>query len=160
MTILYEDSYAGRLRSAVGNRLLILPSARAIIRDAEGRILLVRRRDNSHWVMPAGSLELGESILDCLKREVKEESGLDVAAATLIAIYSGPRFAFTNAHGGEQQMLALVFRVDEWAGELSTATDETTDARFFASDGLPALPPLYAETLRDLGAFDGTVILK
>ncbi len=160
MTIPFDDSYAGQLRGAMGNRRLILPSARAIIRDAEGRVLLVRRRDNGHWVMPAGSLELGESILDCVKREVREECGLAVAAATLIAVYSGPRFAFTNSHGGEHQMLALVFRIDEWAGELATATDETTDARFFALDALPTLPPLYEETLRDLGAFDGTVILK
>jgi len=160
MTIAYEDSYAGRLRRAVGDRRLILPSARAIIRDAAGRVLLVRRRDNGRWVMPAGSLELGESILDCLKREVKEESGLDVVSATLIAVYSAPRFAFTNAYGGDHQMLSLVFRVDAWAGELATATDETTDACFFASDALPSLPPLYEETLRDLALYDGTVILK
>ncbi len=160
MAIPYEDSYAGRLRSAVGNHPLILPSARAIVRDAEGRVLFVRRRDNGHWVMPAGSLELGESILQCLQREVKEESGLDVLAATLIAIYSEPRFAFTNAYGGEHQMLALVFRIDEWTGELGTTTDETSDARFFALDALPELPPLYEETLRDLAAYGGMVILK
>lgn len=160
MSTAYEDSYAGQLRRAVGNRRLILPSARAIIRDADGRILLVRRRDNRHWVMPAGSLELGESIIECLKREVREESGLEVMTATLIAVYSGPRFAFTNAYGGEHQMLSLVFRIDEWAGELATTTDETTDARFFAVDGLPILPPLYEETLRDLAAYDGRVILK
>lgn len=160
MTITYEDSYAGRLRGNVGNRRLILPSARAIVRDAEGRVLFVRRRDNGHWVMPAGSLELGESILDCLRREVEEESGLTIVSATLIATYSEPRFAFTNAYGGEHQMLSLVFRVDEWAGELATTTDETTDARFFALDALPELPPLYEETLHDLAAFDGKVILK
>jgi len=160
MTSSYHDSYAGQLRSAVGNRPLILPSARAIVRDTEGRVLFVRRRDNGHWVMPAGSLELGESILDCVRREVKEESGLDVVAATLVAIYSEPRFAFTNAYGGEHQMLALVFRIDAWAGELAIATDETIDARFFALEALPDLPPLYEETLRDLAAYDGRVILK
>jgi 8-oxo-dGTP pyrophosphatase MutT (NUDIX family) len=120
----------------------------------------VRRRDDGHWVMPAGSLELGESIIDCLRREVKVESGLDVVSATLIAIYSEPRFAFTNAYGGEHQMLALVFHVDVWTGNLALATDETTDARFFALEALPDLPPLYEETLRDLAAYDGTVILK
>lgn len=160
MTIAYHDSYAGQLRSVVGNRRLILPSARAIVHDAAGRVLLVRRRDNGHWVMPAGSLELGESILECLQREVKEESGLDVVSATLIAVYSEPRFAFTNAYGGEHQMLALVFRVDEWAGELALTTDETTDARFFALNALPRVPPLYEETLRDLAGYDGRVILK
>ncbi len=156
----FEDSYHGQLRKLVGNRKLILPSTRAIIRDAHGRVLLVRRSDNAAWVMPAGTLELDESVLDCLKREVKEETGLDVVAATPIAIYSEPRFAFTNAYGGQHQMLSIVFRIDAWTGTLTTVTSETSNARFFALDELPELPALYHETLADLQRFDGTLIVK
>ncbi len=156
----FEDSYHGQLRKLVGNRRLILPSTRAIIRDAHGRVLLVRRSDNAAWVMPAGTLELDESVLDCLKREVKEETGLDVVAATPIAIYSEPRFAFTNAYGGQHQMLSIVFRIDAWTGTLTTVTSETSNARFFALDELPELPALYHETLADVQRFDGTLIVK
>ncbi len=156
----FEDSYHGQLRKLVGNRKLILPSTRAIIRDAHGRVLLVRRSDNAAWVMPAGTLELDESVLDCLKREVKEETGLDVVAATPIAIYSEPRFAFTNAYGGQHQMLSIVFRIDAWTGTLTTVTSETSNARFFALDELPELPALYHETLADVQRFDGTLIVK
>ncbi len=156
----FEDSYHGQLRKLVGNRRLILPSTRAIIRDTHGRVLLVRRSDNAAWVMPAGTLELDESVLDCLKREVKEETGLDVVAATPIAIYSEPRFAFTNAYGGQHQMLSIVFRIDAWTGTLTTVTSETSNARFFALDELPELPALYHETLADLQRFDGTLIVK
>ena len=156
----YERSYAGWLRKFVGNRKLITPGARAIVRDGEGRVLFVRRKDDGKWVMPAGALELGESIVDCLKREVLEETGLEVVSARPIAIYSEPRFAFTNAYGGEHQMLAIVFLVDEWRGELVKKTDETTDAKFFNVEDLPDTWALYGETIKDLREYDGHIIVK
>ncbi len=156
----WEDSYVGQLRAVVGNRKLITPSTRAVILDEAGRVLLVRRSDNGAWVLPAGSMELDESVMDCLRREVREETGLEVLAATPIAIYSEPRFAFTTAFGGQHQMLSIVFRVDAWQGTLAATTEETTAACFFALDELPELPALYQETLTDVQYFRGRVIVK
>lgn len=156
----YENSYLGQLRQVVGHRKLIAISARGIVRDSHGRILFVRRKDNGVWVMPAGSIELEESILDCLKREVKEECGLDVITATPLAIYSDPRFSFVTAYGDPYQMVAFVFLVDEWSGELLEETDETIEAKFFDIDDLPDIPDVYRETLEDLKEFKGQVILK
>ena len=42
------------------------------------------------WTTPGGRVELGESPLDALKREVLEESGLDVVADELVGVYSKP----------------------------------------------------------------------
>ncbi len=159
----FEESYLGQLRKLVGSRMLISPGARAIIRDEQGCILLVRRSDNGAWGMPAGSLELNESILDCLKREVWEETGLEVLEATPIALYTEPRFAFHTSFGDQIQMFALAFRIDRWQGTVVTSTDETTHARFFAPDELPInLPTLYRETLADLEHYEqtGQFILK
>ena len=156
----YEESYLGQLRKLVGNRMLITPAVRAAIRDEQGAILLIRRSENGKWGFPAGSMELDESVWDAMQREVKEETGLDVITATLIAIYSEPRFQFTNAFGGQHQMLAFVFQVDEWRGELLTETDETIDARFFAPEELPEISLVHQETLADVAAFDGNLILK
>ena len=86
----WEDSYVGQLRKFVGSRRLLMPGARAFIRDEAGKVLFIRRRDNGHCALPAGTMELGETVLDALKREVEEETGLDVDSATLIATYSGP----------------------------------------------------------------------
>jgi ADP-ribose pyrophosphatase YjhB (NUDIX family) len=156
----FAQSYQGQLRALVGIRRLITPAAWAILRDGAGRILLIRRSDNGRWDLPAGALELGESVTDCLRREVREETGLEVIAATLLAIYSEPRFCFTNAWGGEQQRLAFVFLATEWSGTLLTATDETTDARFFDLGDLPDLHEFQREALDDLRSFTGEVILK
>lgn len=153
----YEESYIGQLRKLVGNRTLIGVSARAIIQDEQERILLVRRSDNGTWVMPAGAMELNESILDCVKREVWEETGLEVLEATPIALYSESRFAYTTAFGDHTQMFAVVFRVDSWRGIVATSTDETTKVCFFTLNELPDdLPKLYRETLDDLRCYERT----
>jgi ADP-ribose pyrophosphatase YjhB (NUDIX family) len=158
--ITWEESYEGQLRKLVGNRQLIIPATRSVVMDGEGRILLIRRKDWDEWGFPAGALELGESVLDCCKREVKEETGLDVMAAVPIAIYSEPRFRYADHYGNQRQMLTIVLLVREWSGQISARSDETTDCRFFEMDSLPDLPPIYAETVEDVSNFRGALILK
>ncbi|MBG0771021.1 MAG: NUDIX domain-containing protein [Anaerolineaceae bacterium] len=156
----YEKSYVGQLREKIGNDILIVPTVRAVIPNAQGEILFIRRSDDGSWGMPAGSIELNESISDCLQREVREETGLEVLEAQPMAIYSEPRFAFTTCFGGKHQMFSVVFIVTKWTGQLTTQTDETIDARFFSLNNLPPIPELYQETLQDYQKFYGKFILK
>ncbi|HWH01151.1 MAG TPA: NUDIX hydrolase [Pilimelia sp.] len=91
-------------------------SVAAIVVDDAGRILMTRRRDNGKWEPPGGVLELGESILDGLRREVREETGLDIEADCLTGVYK-------NMTRG---IVALVFRAHATGGAQAHATDETT----------------------------------
>ena len=128
----------------------IMPAARAVIFDDRGRILLIRRGDNKQWALPAGGMEPGESVTECMAREVWEETGLTVESSIAFAIYSEPRF--TAPTRPEAQLLTVAYRVDAWSGELRTTTDETDDARWFSVDELRALPDLmgmYLETIED-----------
>lgn len=98
MSIPWEEHYIYKLRSLIDGRLpIIVPSIKAIISDELGRILAIERRKpnvqhTNSWGVIAGSIEIGESIYDCMTREVKEETGLDVLSATLFAIYRSRRF--------------------------------------------------------------------
>jgi 8-oxo-dGTP pyrophosphatase MutT (NUDIX family) len=155
----YEGSYVGRIRKLVGKEKLIVVATRAVIRDHEGRVLFVRRTDNSKWVMPSGALELEETLFEGMQREVKEETGLDVVAATPMAIYSYP--SSITAYGDPYYQISVQFLVDEWSGTLLTETDETTQARFFDIDEpLVGVAGHYQEVLDDLGKYDGGFILK
>jgi 8-oxo-dGTP diphosphatase len=63
-------------------------SVGAIIVDA-GRVLLVRRGSEplkGQWSVPGGALELGESLIDGLVREVREETGLTIEPVELIEL--------------------------------------------------------------------------
>jgi ADP-ribose pyrophosphatase YjhB (NUDIX family) len=89
-------------------------SVAGVIADDHGRALLIQRADNRRWEPPGGVLELGETIHDGLRREVKEETGLDIEPIALTGIYK-------NMTRG---IIALVFRCKITGGDLTT-TDET-----------------------------------
>ena len=155
----YEESYLGQLRKLIGREKIITPAIRAVIQNEKGQILWIRRKDNGTWGMPAGTQELGESIMDCLKREVQEETGLDVISATAMAIYSNR--SIVTSYGDPYQLFQVQFLVHEWQGTLITETDETIDANFFEQNILPqGAPDYYQEVLADIQAYQGQVILK
>src|SRR5690348_6684697 len=96
-------------------------SVSAVIVDDEGRVLAIRRRDNGHWEPPGGVLELGESIIDGLVREVAEETGLTIEPERLTGVYK-------NMVRG---IIALVFRC-RLAGGVASASLEASETAWLS----------------------------
>jgi ADP-ribose pyrophosphatase YjhB (NUDIX family) len=154
MTVGYRESYEGKLRELIGQRRLIIPAVRAVITTYSDEVLLVRRADDLEWSMPAGAVELCESVRQALVREVREETGLTVEEAVLVAVQS---YWGTNHYGNHYHRLVHVCWVRGWSGTLMTSTSETVDARFFTLNHLPPLASIYRETLGLLRRFSGRV---
>ncbi len=107
--------------------------------DNQGRALLIQRRDNGRWEPPGGILELAESIYDGLRREVREETGLDIDPIILTGVYKKVTSAVVN----------LVFRVKVLGGTL-TVNDEATDFRWATESELyKIMPEVYAIKVMD-----------
>jgi 8-oxo-dGTP diphosphatase len=94
-------------------------SVAGVVVDDRGRALLIQRRDNHHWEPPGGILELDEAIDEGLRREVREETGLDVEPETLTGVYKNMK----------RGIVALVFRCTVTGGEPSLG-DETAAFRW------------------------------
>jgi ADP-ribose pyrophosphatase YjhB (NUDIX family) len=158
MSLSWEESYVGQIRALAGDdRVLMAMGARCVVRDDAGRVLLIRRADNGAWAMPAGTMELGETIRDCAVREVREETGLEVTELTPFGIHSRLGHHGPNIYGHTYQYVTLLCRIDAYTGSLARETDETTDAVFVAAGELPpGIAPSVARTLAALADFEAT----
>ncbi|MEV4443173.1 NUDIX domain-containing protein [Streptomyces sp. NPDC049577] len=88
--------------------------AGAVVRD-DGRVLAIRRADNGRWELPGGVLEIEESPEAGTRREVLEETGIDVTVGRLTGVYK-------NMTRG---IVALVFRCTPVGGSERTSAETT-----------------------------------
>jgi 8-oxo-dGTP diphosphatase len=117
----------------------------AAIIDDGGRILCVRMNYATRaWTTPGGRVELGESPFAALRREVLEESGLEVVEDGLIGVYVKPL----------KDDLVLFFRTRVLGRNQWQPNDEISEMGYFGRDELPEPMGLGARA-RILDAFDG-----
>ena len=126
--------YVARLRRAVGNARLFLPSVAGLVRDDGNRLLLVQSRDDGRWSTPGGTVELDETPATAVVREVWEETGLFVRPTRIFGVYGGPRFLVRYPNGDETQYLSTMFDCAIESGEPRADGDETTAVDFFTLD--------------------------
>ncbi len=95
------------------------------------KVLLVRRADDGKWAVPGGYMEPGENFSEACKREVWEETGLQVNIKRLIGIYTSPNLLLEYSDGNRWQLVVLHFEAKLVSGQL-TPSDETTELGFFS----------------------------
>src|SRR2546423_15466379 len=103
------SDYLGVRRAIVGGGRLLLPGVAAIVGDAEGRVLFLRRADDARWGLPAGFVEPGETPAEAVAREVHEETGLIVRPVQVAGVFGGGRFRHRYAYGDEVEFTMIVF---------------------------------------------------
>jgi 8-oxo-dGTP pyrophosphatase MutT (NUDIX family) len=133
----YDDPQAPPANSLV-------PAASAIVVDGDGGLLLHRRRDNDKWALPGGAMDLGESLADCIIREVREETGFDVEVVGIVGTYSDPKHVFAYDDGEVRQEFSICFLCRICGGSLA-ASEESHEVRFFGAaelDDLPMVPSI------------------
>jgi 8-oxo-dGTP diphosphatase len=112
----------------------IVTSVVAVIIDDEERVLLTRRGIapfQDQWVMPGGKIDLGESILDALKREVHEEVGLEVEVEGLIDVFEHLTPGEDNCH-----FVILYYRCRPLYCDIVRNTSEVAEALWVPRDKL------------------------
>jgi len=95
------------------------------------KVLLIKRGvepDKGYWGTPGGYVDWDESVEDTVKREVKEETNLDVTSLKLVGLYSKP------SRHPKQAINALFLAKAKGKAEHG---DDTLDAKWFSTSKLP-----------------------
>jgi 8-oxo-dGTP diphosphatase len=112
------------------------PAVSAIVVDEGGRLLLARRAfepDAGLWDTPGGFLEEGEDPLAALRRELREETGLEIEPRSFLGAYMD-----TYGEGPEAgSVLNLAWEASVVSGEMQAA-DDVSELRWFPPEELPA----------------------
>ncbi|WP_084243695.1 NUDIX hydrolase [Planomicrobium okeanokoites] len=129
--------YIKNLRSMVGHEKVIMVIAGAFVFDAANRLLLQQRSDTGEWGLPGGFMELDESVQDTARREVFEETGLQLKELEFFGIYSGPKYDKTFQNGDQVAMVQILFTCRNYEGQLVEQNEESLSNKFYSLTELP-----------------------
>ena len=136
-------------------------AARAIVRSADGHVLMMRGEDpvdparGGFWFTPGGELDHGESVDDGIRRELREETGLEVAHVGPVVLRRRDRFPMLGETWYQDETVALV-EVDTVFEPITTGLESLeasviTELRWFTADDLRAVDEaVYPRCLADL----------
>lgn len=120
----------------VGHDKVLIPSTAAVILDKNDNLLLHLRSDSMTWGLPGGLMDVGETIVESVKREVFEETGLTIKNPQLFGIFSGPEFEAKYPNGDETSSVAMGFYTNTFEGTIAES-NESLKIEFFQLNNLP-----------------------
>lgn len=98
----------------------------------DGRIVLIRRRDNGKWSLPGGMVDWGEDISSAVRRELAEETGLELLKIRrLVGVYSAPD------RDPRIHSICIVVEADVQGSMKVQDTREVIDIQAFTATSLP-----------------------
>lgn len=105
--------------------------ARAVVRDA-GHVLLVQAEDQAHTFLPGGHVEADEGLVECLRRELREELGVKANVGS----YRGVVEHSWRRNGERQYELNHCFAVD--SPSLNAETQPSAQEKYLRFGWVPA----------------------
>lgn len=130
--------YILELREKVGKKRLWVSAVEGMVQDKAGKVLLAKRKDDGLWSLIAGIIEPGEQPADALKREVREEAGVECDPVFVAKIESMEESkAYPN--GDEILALNILFYCSAPSGQKAGCPDgENEAAGWFYPSSLPS----------------------
>ncbi len=130
--------YVEELRKIIGSRLIILNGSVVIIKNEQGHILMQQRKHPyGKWGLPGGLMELGESTSEVARREVREETGLELGKLELLGVYSGKDYICKASNGDEFYVVTTAYTTSEYTGALCINDDESLSLDWVDPHRLP-----------------------
>ncbi|MGI5270043.1 NUDIX domain-containing protein [Nonomuraea sp. CA-218870] len=131
--------YLAGVRAKLGPDLLMMPSVCGCVFDDEGRLLVARHGDVGLWAAPGGALDPDERPEEAVRRELREELGIEVRVRGLIGVHGGPEFRVHYPNGHECAYMIAVYGCVIESGTPTPDGDEIREARWVREDELDGL---------------------
>ena len=103
---------------------------------SEGHTLLIRRSGpplQGEWSIPGGTLETGETMREGVRRELREETGVDVRVGEMIEVFER---IFPDAQGRSQYHFVILDFLCEFKGGVAKAASDVIEVTWAAKDEL------------------------
>jgi ADP-ribose pyrophosphatase YjhB (NUDIX family) len=131
----------------------------ALVFNSQREVLLVQRVDNELWCIPGGHMELGETLEEACKRELREETGLHGTIIRVLGLYSKPENSLHIHQGPEWHTVRISFLCRIVGGGIQLSP-ETKAIQYFPLDHLPPLITDHAQRIQDAFEYSQETIIK
>ena len=148
------SDYIKEIRELIGSRPFILVGSAVLVFNRDYEVLLQLRTDTGRWGIPGGAMEPGESFEETARRELFEETGLNLKRLRFLDVAAGEEYYFQYPNGDEIYNAIALYACEDWEGNLKMNDGESKELRFFPLNGLPSLTDrqeLIINRLKDSG---------
>ncbi len=129
--------YINSLRKHVGQKPLLMVGATMLVLNEQNQLLMMKRSESGNWGVPGGAMELGETTEETAKRELFEETNLQVGEMKLFGVFSGPELYYRYPSGDEVYNVSIVYLTHDVHGELTLNDGEHFEYQYFPPTNLP-----------------------
>lgn len=123
------------LREMVGTKPVIMVTSDVAIFNENHELLLQLRAKDNFWGLIGGFMELGETVEGTARREVLEETGLEIGRLELLGVFSDADL-LTYTNGDQLQLVTAAYLTDDVVGT-ARLSSEGLELRYFPLDALP-----------------------
>lgn len=131
--------YLMELRKVIGNQVVVTAGVSVILVNSQKEVLLIHRKDNNYWGLPAGSIEINEDPRSAAIRELREETGVQLKedSLELVQVFGGPDFFYRYPNGDQCSNVVISYYGNAGDIQLVQETSETDAAHWFTFEKLP-----------------------
>ena len=137
--------YISDIRKYVGHEAILTAGVVLFVFNNENKVLMQLRTDYNSWGFPGGAMELGESFEETAKRELKEETNLEVDDMKLIKVLSGKDTYREYPNGDKLYDITAIFVIKKYHNDLKVNDDESKKLEWLDINNLPDNMPAHTK---------------